>query len=126
MSRRRLHLDGLEDGAQIEFKLLGQLIDVLPLKRSLIESDVGRDMVGNEIQLIGLKNSKCLGLYLIEGCVGWNTLVGKKFEHLTDLAQVLVVLSAVFIHLVFGYVSGFIAVASDMINFSTGQIFPTK
>ena len=98
------------------FKLMGQLIDVLPMERGFIESDVSRDMVRNKVELVGLKNPKGLGLHLIEGRVRWNTLVGKEFEHLACLVQVLVVFSAVFMHLVLGHLFGLIAIASDMIN----------
>src|SRR5712691_9445820 len=104
------------------FKLVGQLIHVLPLKGCFIELHLGGDVVGNKVDFIALKNTEGLCPDFVEGSLLWDTVIRKKSQYLPGPVEVLVALGARLIHTIFGNRLGRFMVSSDMMDKTTQQI----
>ena len=102
------------------FKLRGQRLDVLPLQGGFVESGFGRQMIGDDIELLALQDRKRLGPDVLEGGALGDAVIRKELQHVASLVQVLVALCTIFIHPLLGCVFGRIRRASDVMN-HTGQ-----
>ena len=67
------HSTELENGAQVAFKLQGQIIEMFPLESRFIECDRLGQVVGDEIDFGSLQNAERFGLDLMKRGVMWDT-----------------------------------------------------
>ena len=104
------------------FKLMGQRIDMLPLSGGFVESGLGGEMSGDEIDLLALQDCKRLCPDVPEGGALGDAVIRKELQHVSCLVQVLVALCAVFIHPLLGRAFGRIRKASDVMNQSGQQV----
>ena len=119
---RRGELDALQNGAEVSFEPRSHPVDVLPLKRGLIESCFCDHVVRHGVQARRLQNLKCFPSYLTERFVFGNAAIGKKPKYLTGLWQICVTCDAPSIHLLFCGGPGLIAVSPHVINQALNQI----
>jgi hypothetical protein len=112
----RGEIDGQQDGPEMALKLGSQTIDMVPLKRGFVEAAMRGDMVGGHIELLAFENAKGLGLDVLEGRLGGNTLVSKEFEDVPGFGEVLVAFEPRGIHPVLGGVLRRVHVLSDVMN----------
>ena len=62
----------------------------------------GGEMVGDDVDLLALQDSKRLGPDVLEGCALGDAVIRKELQHVAGLVQVLVALRAIFIHPLLG------------------------
>ena len=56
-----------QNGPQVPFKLMGQHIDMLPLQGGFVEFGLGRQMIGDDIDLLALQDGKRLCPDVLKG-----------------------------------------------------------
>jgi hypothetical protein len=89
---------------------------MVPLKSGFVESGRGGDMVGDQIERMAFQNGKRLGPDILEGRTRCDRVIGKEFEHLPRLVQVLLVLAARLVHPCLGDALGLIGIPPDVMN----------
>jgi len=75
------------------FKLVGQFIQVLPLKGCFIELHLGGDVVGNKVDFVALKNTEGLCPDCVEGGLLRDTVIRKKSQDLPSPVEGFVALA---------------------------------
>ena len=94
---------------------------MVPLQGRFVDSGILGHVIGDEIKFLSLQNGKRLGLDLMKGYMRGNSSCCEQFEDVSRLLQVLVVLVAVFIHLIFRGLFRAIGIRSDVINQAVDQ-----
>jgi hypothetical protein len=125
--QRRLHggsrpLDALENRAEVALKLMGQVIDMLPLESRFIKGDRLGQVVSDEINLGRCQNAERFGLDGMKRRLLRDTIVCEESEHVSGFLKVFVALRVQLIHALLRRLLRAILVLSDVINQAVDQI----
>ncbi len=111
-----------QNGPQMALELMGQGIDVVPVKGGFVEAGVRGDLVGDAVHLPTLQNRKSSGLDGLEGNVFPDAAVGEELQHLPCFLHVLIALDLVRIHPVLGDAPRLIDITPDVVDEAVEQI----
>jgi hypothetical protein len=106
----------------VSFEPRSHPVDVLPLKRGLIETCFCNHVIRQGVQARWVQNLKCFTSYLTERFAFGNAAIGKKPKYLAGLWQICVTYDAPSIYLLFCGGPGLIAVSPHVINQALNQI----